>query len=543
MSTVRRALILLLVLGSAVAGGGLLAPASAQVRPDDPRAGLVYAGLRQAAAGSFCAGAFESVLAERVPAGLKNVLCTHGPDAAPDGVDVRVNREPDLTAEVPLPSGATAAAETPPLGCYGTGSDGYRVQLIYARSASGSDRYSAYAASFKAWAARLDDVVNQSAGQTGGTRHVRFVTDSSCNPIVQRVTLSDSAMSNFGSMVTALHNGGYARTDRKYLVWADANVYCGIAEIYNDDSADATPGRNYNNGNRAIQGSVARVDNGCWGQPNMVEAHELLHNLGGVQLTAPNATGGYHCNDESDRLCYADGTRSSTMRQVCPLDHEALYDCNNDDYFSTAPDPGSYLGTHWNSANSAFLTSLAPTVPGTTTTTAPPSTTTTTTAPPPTTTSTSTTTTTTIAPPPSTTTTVPPGTTTTLPPSGTVPSAPQGLSATQPQVGGGVQLVWQAPATGPVTGYRIYRGTSPSSQTLLATVGNVLGYADTSAGRLLYYYRVTAYNAAGEGPASNLTGMIGKVATSAGMVSEDVDRRLVVSSTVGSSPLVARRWA
>ena len=127
-------------------------------------------------------------------------------------------------------------------------------------------------------------------------------------------------------------------------------------------------------------------------------------------------------------------------------------------------------------------------------------------------------------------------------PTASPPSAPQALRATQPAVGPGVQLAWQRPANGPVTGYRLYRGTSPRTQTVLATVSDVLGYHDASAGRALYYYRVTALNAAGEGPSSALTGMIGKSTTAAGTVREDVDRRLVVSDSRLGAPW-SRRWA
>ena len=540
-----RLLAVLLSFAVALAGGWtfvVAGPATAQTSHDDVRRGLVYDGLERAPRDGLCGGAFQAELDERLTPSMKDVLCTHGPDPAPEGVDVTEDRGPDPTAELTPPSAATAG-EAGAVQCYGTGSDGYRVQLVYARSSSAPDRFATYAASFRSWAARLDQVVQQSAAKTGGTRHVRFVTDAGCNPVVARVTLTPHAMSSFATMVPELHSLGYASTNRKYLVWADTNVYCGISELYIDDTHDPTPGRNYNNGNPWVQGTIGRVDNGCWGLSNMVEAHELLHLLGGVQPSAPHATPSYHCLDESDRLCYADGSTSSPVRHVCPASHEALYDCNGDDYFNTAPPPGSYLTTHWNTASSAFLSAEAPAGPAPTTTAPPP--------PPPTTTTTTTvgTTTTTAAPPPAATTTTvappppppaptttaPPPTPTTLAPTGSAPSAPRGLSARQPTVGSGVVLSWAAPSTGPVTGYRIYRGTTPYSQTLLAEVGTVLGYHDAAAGPALYFYRVAAFNAAGEGPSSSLTGMIGKSGSAAGMAREDVRRHVILGSRV--------RWA
>lgn len=539
----RRLFILLVTLSAAIGGTSLVAPAGPAVaqagrdRPGDPRLGLVYDDLRAAPADSLCRGAFEAFIDANITPGMKQVLCTHGPDPAPDGIDVRDERGPDPAAELAAP-GVAPEAQAGALACVGTGSDGYRVQLVYARSSAGADRYSTFEASFRAWAARMDQVVNDSAAATGGTRHVRFVTDSACNPVISRVALSSSSMSSFGSMVSELHSKGYSRSDRKYVVWTDANVYCGISEIYTDDTADPTPGRNYNNGNPWIQGAIGRIDNGCWGLQNLVEAHELLHLLGGVQPSAPHATPGFHCTDEYDRLCYADGSGGGDIRYVCPSGHEALYDCNHDDYFNTAPLFGSYLSTHWNTAASAFLsgqgTGVTTTtrVPPPTTTTVPP---TTTTVPPTTTTTattttitTTTTTTTTVSP---TTTAPPPTTSTTQPPDGSRPSAPQSPAASQPRVGTGVQLAWRPPAAGPVSGYRVYRGTTPWTLTLLAEVGNVTGYADTSAARTMYYYRVTALNAAGEGPSSSLAGMIGKSATPAGAVREDIDRRLLVSES------------
>jgi hypothetical protein len=82
----------------------------------------------------------------------------------------------------------------------------------------------------------------------------------------------------------------------------------------------------------------------------------------------------------------------------------------------------------------------------------------------------------------------------------TVPSAPQNLQTT----GGDSQVMlnWSTPRTdggSPITNYKIYRGTTSGGETLLATVGNVLTYTDTSvANGQTYYYKVSTVNAIGE---------------------------------------------
>jgi hypothetical protein len=236
------------------------------------------------------------------------------------------------------PAGTRIADGSAPgtVGCYGTGTDGYRVQLMYAREASSPDRYADYEARFREWAAHVDDIFNASAAKTGGIRHVRYVTDSQCRPVIQRVTLSAGAV--------------------------------------NDFAASATPGVNANNGNPDYGPFVGRVDTKCWGQFDSTEAHELLHTLGGVlgwsdPLRAPpHATNAGHCTDEYDRLCYADGDPGifkpngtpTSLQYICPATHEVLLDCGNDDYFSTNPPFGNWLASHWNTANSAWLAKTPP---------------------------------------------------------------------------------------------------------------------------------------------------------------------------------------
>lgn len=95
------------------------------------------------------------------------------------------------------------------------------------------------------------------------------------------------------------------------------------------------------------------IDDNCWN--GVMAAHELGHNLGSVQLSAPNSDWNTHCIDGFDNMCDHGGSPAWTYT-ACPDpigDH--LMDCNHDDYFHTNPAPNSYLATHWNTANNRFL--------------------------------------------------------------------------------------------------------------------------------------------------------------------------------------------
>lgn len=321
-------------------------------------------------------------------------LCTHGPDPAENGRDMTMERttEEIVASTATLSAGATSGPAIP---CIGDGVSGARVQALYVRASDRADRFSSLAPSMAQWATNIDRVFADSAAKKGGVRRVRFVTDPGCNLLVERVVLSPTGDDTFSNTINELKAQGYTRTDRKYLLWTDATVYCGIGTVRGDDRATG----NLNE----VGPSFARTDSGCWGSVNSVEAHELMHNLGGVQLSAPHSTGGWHCTDESDRMCYADGS-GVTMKAVCPSDQERLFDCNNDDYYSVAPAEGSYLATHWNTANSGYLDRADPVfwgngVVGVSGGTPPTTTTTTTTTAAPTTTTTTPTTTTSTLPP------------------------------------------------------------------------------------------------------------------------------------------------
>jgi hypothetical protein len=87
-------------------------------------------------------------------------------------------------------------------------------------------------------------------------------------------------------------------------------------------------------------------------------AHELSHTLGAVQYSSPHTSRGAHCIDEWDVMCYSDEPFHPKMKFLCDDGAQDFrLDCNNDDYYASRPSAGSYLDTHWNAADSPYLTS------------------------------------------------------------------------------------------------------------------------------------------------------------------------------------------
>ncbi|MDT4992638.1 MAG: hypothetical protein QOH97_2530 [Actinoplanes sp.] len=339
---------------------------------DAPDQGLVYDGLHPAAAGSLCAGSYE----------ISDQTCSHGPEATPAGLRVLHDVAP-VTSKAPepvAPSGESARVPSdaevvrdlggraltvgaPALipdaapgdadfvlgpndvACESDGRTGNRVQVLYLHQFGTPSRYTDFVGSIRTWSAGVDQIFDASAGETGGSRHVRFVTTPECRVDVAEVQVPESALGSFTRSIDALQTLGYNRTDRKYLLFADANVYCGIGTFM----ADQRPGQgNRNNGGP----SYGRVDAGCWS--SVVAARETTQMLGAVLHGSPNSTGAGSCLDDYDLLCAKDRS-GRTARAACPKKHADRLDCGHDDYFSTSPQPGSFLAKNWNVARSVFL--------------------------------------------------------------------------------------------------------------------------------------------------------------------------------------------
>ncbi|UCE38626.1 MAG: PQQ-binding-like beta-propeller repeat protein, partial [Thermoplasmata archaeon] len=85
------------------------------------------------------------------------------------------------------------------------------------------------------------------------------------------------------------------------------------------------------------------------------------------------------------------------------------------------------------------------------------------------------------------------------------PSTPQDLQTSSGD--SYIDLDWSAPITdggGPITNYRIYKGTSPGALTFYVELGDVQFYHDiVVTNGITYYYKVSAVNNLGEGPLSN----------------------------------------
>jgi len=112
---VRRWVVLLLSgLLLASSGGLSTAPVTAQAEREDARRGLVFEGLQRVAGSHACRGNFR--VGTQSHRGIP--VCTHGPDPAPEGVDVGAEPVPP----VPAASAGTALATQVP--CTGNGSDG-----------------------------------------------------------------------------------------------------------------------------------------------------------------------------------------------------------------------------------------------------------------------------------------------------------------------------------------------------------------------------------------------------------------------------------
>lgn len=148
---------------------------------------------------------------------------------------------------------------------------------------------------------------------------------------------------------------------RNLLMYADslrARGISGTGEMYADDRPEAANSANTGGLDAVVWGDGSSSFSKR-GNRQTTALHEISHNLGAVQESAPHSSGASHCTDGYDVLCYPDrGSKASGYTATsCAWKGSGIkpYDCGADDYFNPAPGPGSYLATHWNVFRSDFL--------------------------------------------------------------------------------------------------------------------------------------------------------------------------------------------
>jgi hypothetical protein len=255
-----------------------------------------------------------------------------------------------------------------------------RFKLVYAHPADRPDRFAGWSHALQANVALVQRFL---AAQSGGRKALRFDMGTRCGPQfvdIQVVHLSgprDAYADNFPAIVGEVESRlGPAAGPRNVVVLADTlngstNDY-GLGENVLGPSGDRPGAGNVHNRGgfasvlftRDGQPEPGADPRGWWPEGLL---HEITHNLGGVQWSAPHTTqpAGFqhtrygHCWQGADVMCYVeDAGAAHPMQWDCPRVGGAIpqaYDCGRDDYFNPDPPAGSYLATHWNVYDNAFL--------------------------------------------------------------------------------------------------------------------------------------------------------------------------------------------
>jgi len=262
---------------------------------------------------------------QRVP--VTGVVCSHGPDS------------PGIAGCTGLLcTGLLAAPPPPPSPCLGDGHSGKRVQLFYGQQQGSPDQSSTIVSDIRTAADRVNQAYRQA-----GTRNVRWVCSGSESVI--HIMVPDGTLAG---AINALRAAGYSSQDRVYVVIETGPAqFVGWATVDGDD-------RPTNNANDT--GPAYSI---VYGANSFSLMHELGHNLGAVQLSAPHSSGAWHCYQQHDVMCFNDGGSYFQQggKMIACDDGTSLaqeFDCGDDDYFASSP-RSAYLATHWNILHSGFL--------------------------------------------------------------------------------------------------------------------------------------------------------------------------------------------
>jgi hypothetical protein len=251
-----------------------------------------------------------------------------------------------------------------------------QIKVVYAYAADRADDSALWSDSLQGDVSRIEQYL---ALQSGGRRALRFDMGTECGPQyvdIQVVALPSGRAfyrDNFSRVASAVRARiDYSQGPRNVIILADDltddDVY-GTGEVL-PTADEPGPTNTHNAGDfAAIMWVRASTTPNASGWQPTVALHEITHNLGAVAWSAPHTThkagesAQYsHCWDGEDVMCYPDGSNMAHVYDatICPQAGGAIpqtFDCGHDDYYNPAPDPGSYLATHWNVYDSDFMAS------------------------------------------------------------------------------------------------------------------------------------------------------------------------------------------
>lgn len=315
-------LVVLAAVSPVAAGLDLSAPASMDCAGFAVREGI----------GPSCIveGGFEVVL----PDGARFV--THGPDPVVPG---------HLTGSgFPAEPRAPACVQDPLRERHGL--------VIYAHPVWKPNGGEATVHELREMVALANGLLHREATERGAPQlDYRMLCDENGDVQVDVVTLpitsgrTPDSTADYYRIVGLLRAMGYDNPNTKYWIWYDDPSACGCGGVADRPGDNARRSANAANG-----GPNYAITFGYTGASGaFVMMHESGHNMGAVSMVAPDSSGGGHCNDGLDIMCYADGgSKSRYDRYVCR--DRIHFDCDGDTYFNPRPPEDTFLARRWNLA-------------------------------------------------------------------------------------------------------------------------------------------------------------------------------------------------
>ena len=356
-------------------------------------AALITLGVSAPLAPAHHLGAIQEVTKTQTVGGEEVEVSRHG-DPIADFIDHGARSIPAIGLPPGQPESATTRDISTTCTTVNSGTDNTAnavqpstsavIKVIYAYPTDIGNRLTTYAPVIQSGVKTMTERI---AFESGNNKSLRFDLGTTAGPgcvDIQTVALASPSSvylaaptQTFSVLRTELTaKVGAITGTRNFLVYADWIAVPGVAgeaQVRSDDTAAGTAHRSgglwamlYGRGGTDFFGSGTAFAPGTTSRSHLDTAlHEISHNLGAVQRSAPHHSASWHCLDESDILCYDDdGTGGYSTFVSCNSGTGQVYDCNQDDYFSPNPPAGSYLATHWNLYNSVFMCTVSTCAPG-----------------------------------------------------------------------------------------------------------------------------------------------------------------------------------